>query len=122
MSKDELNRNMCKYCTHTYFGCMVDEIRLCGICGSFIKDDDADMSDCYWVKHKVVYIIVKSILYYLFVIILLAIFASALLAAFYPDVFFATVAVLAIILVSVLGCVLFYLVFRFVKGSLDDVE
>lgn len=122
MSKDESNKNMCAYCRHRYFGCMTDGIRCYGICGSFIKDSEADMSDCYWTKHKVIYIVVKSILYYLPILILVALFVGVMLALFLPYVFIAILAVLAIIAVYIAVCLFFYLVVRFVKRSFDDVE
>lgn len=122
MSKDESNKNMCAYCRHRYFGCMTDEIRCYGICGSFIKDSEADMSDCYWTKHRGLYTAIKTVLWSLPALILGLFVCGFLLVLFAPGVFLTIVAVLAAIVIAVLVCVVTYLLFRFVKRSFDDVE
>lgn len=122
MSKDESNKNMCAYCRRRYFGCRTDEIRCYGICGRFIKDDKADMSDCYWTKHRGLYTAIKTVLWSLPALILGLLVCGFLLVLFAPVVFLTIVAVLAVIVIVVLVCVSTYLLFRFVTRSFDDVE
>ena len=121
MSKEKLNKNMCRYCFHRCFGCPMDEVSLLGVCGSFIKDDEADMSSCYWTKHRGLYTAIKTVLWSLTALVLGLFGCGCLLVLFAPDMFLTIIAVLVAIVIAVLVCIFTYLLFRFVKRSFEDV-
>ena len=100
----------------------MDEVTFLGVCDNFVKDDEADMSSCYWTKHRGLYIAIKTVLWSLPALVLGLFVCGCLLVLFAPDVFLTVITVLVAIAIVVLVCLFTYLLFRFVKRSFKDVE
>ena len=125
MSNNKLNKDMCRYCKYRYLSgalCRYDGFTLFGICGDFDRMKEADMSECYWKKHPIVYSIVKSFLWALPAILvggfILAVFLALFCPAAFVAIFFSVLSIAIIVAVSV-GI---YRLYRFVGKSFKDVK